>query len=227
MTKDILQSHTVLYVEDDEGVRQHFVESLGRYFKQVYEASDGKEALNIYYEKDIDVLIADIDLPKLDGLTLVELIRKKDETLPIVMLTAYSDTDKLLKAAELYLIKYLLKPIEPKEFREVLQKIAKKLSRKEKDIVLEDGYVWSVKKNKMYHESHEILLLPKEQRLLQLLICNRGQCVGFGEIMVEVWEDDENETITNEAIKYHVTQLRKKLSGLTIRNVYAQGYVLV
>jgi len=227
MTKDILQSHTVLYVEDDVGVRQHFVELLKRYFKHVYEAGDGKEALSLYHTEQVDVLFADIDLPKLDGLTLVELIRKQDEHMPVVMLTAYSDTDKLLKATELYLIKYLLKPVEPKEFREALHLVAKKLSVKEKDIMLEDGYVWSVKKNQIYYNDQEIVLLPKEQRLLELLVCNRGACVGFGEIVLEVWEDDNDEEVTNEAIKYHVTQLRKKLTGLTIRNVYAKGYLLV
>lgn len=227
MTKKILQSYTVLYVEDDLNVRKHFVALLKRYFKHVYEAGNGQEALSLYYTEQIDVLISDIDMPKMDGLRLVELIRKEDETLPVVMLTAYSERDKLLKATELYLVKYLLKPVEPKAFREVLHTIAQKLSQKKKDIILEEGYVWSVKKNKIYYKKQEILLLTKEQRLLRLLVANRGVCVSFGEIMIEVWEDECDASITIDAIKYHVTQLRKKLTGLTIRNVYAKGYLLV
>ncbi len=227
MTKEILQNHTVLYVEDDVGVRKHFVESLKRYFKHVYEAADAQEALSVYDTKEIDVLISDIDLPKMDGLALVKLIREENETLPIVMLTAYSDREKLLKATELYLIKYLVKPVEPEEFREALRLVAKKLSSKEQDISLEAGYVWSVKKNQIHRNGEEIILLPKEQRLLELLIMCKGQCVSTGEIMLEVWEDDIGESATTDAIKYHITQLRKKLIGLTIRNIYAKGYMLV
>ena len=227
MTKEILQNHTVLYVEDDVGVRKHFVESLKRYFKHVYEAADAQEALSVYDTKEIDVLISDIDLPKMDGLALVKLIREENETLPIVMLTAYSDREKLLKATELYLVKYLVKPVEPEEFREALRLVAKKLSSKEQDISLEAGYVWSVKKNQIHRNGEEIILLPKEQRLLELLIMCKGQCVSTGEIMLEVWEDDIDESATTDAIKYHITQLRKKLTGLTIRNIYAKGYMLV
>ena len=227
MTKEILQNHTVLYIEDDVGVRKHFVELLKRYFRHVYEASDGEKALSVYDTKKIDVLVSDIDLPKMDGLTLVKLIREENETLPIVMLTAYSDREKLLKALELYLVKYLIKPVEPQEFREALRLVAKKLSAKEQDISLEDGYVWSVKKNQMHRNGEEIILLPKEQRLLELLIMHKGQCVSMGEIMLDVWEDDIDESATTDAIKYHITQLRKKLTGLTIRNIYAKGYMLV
>ncbi len=227
MTKEILQNHTVLYVEDDVGVRKHFVESLKRYFKHVYEAADAQEALSVYDTKEIDVLISDIDLPKMDGLALVKLIREENETLPIVMLTAYSDREKLLKATELYLVKYLVKPVEPQEFREALQMVAKKLSMREQDISLEDGYVWSVKKNKMYRNGEEIILSPKEKKLFQLFICRRGQCVSFGEIMLEVWGDDTEASIRIETIKYHVSKLRTKLTGLTIQNVYAEGYILI
>jgi len=227
MTKNILQEYTVLYVEDDVGVRKHFVELLKRYFKHVYEAADGEEALSVYDTEEIDVLISDIDLPKMDGLALVKLIREENETLPIVMLTAYSDREKLLKATELYLVKYLVKPVEPQEFREALQMVAKKLSAQEQDISLEDGYVWSVKKHQLYCNGQEIILATKECRLLHLLIIHKGQCVSFGNIMIEVWGSNENESATIEAIKYHISQLRKKLTGLTIRNVYAEGYILV
>jgi len=227
MTKDILQEYAVLYVEDDVGIRKHFVELLKRYFKHVYEAADGEEALSVYDTEEIDVLISDIDLPKMDGLALVKLIREENETLPIVMLTAYSDREKLLKATELYLVKYLVKPVEPQEFREALQMVAKKLSALEQDISLEDGYVWSVKKNQIHRHGEEIILSPKEEKLLQLFICRRGQCIGFGEIMLEVWGDDTEASIRMETIKYHVSKLRTKLTGLTIRNVYAEGYILV
>lgn len=227
MTKEILQNYAVLYVEDDVGVRKHFVELLKRYFKHVYEAGDGEEALFMYDTKKIDVLVSDIDLPKMDGLTLVKLIREENETLPIVMLTAYSDREKLLKALELYLVKYLIKPVEPQEFREALRLVAKKLSAKEQDISLEAGYVWSVKKNQMHRNGEEVVLSPKEKKLFQLFICRRGQCIGFGEIMLEVWGDDTEASIRIETIKYHVSKLRTKLTGLTIRNVYAEGYILV
>ena len=98
---------TLLYAEDEEITRINYAKYLSRFFDKVYEASDGKEALEIYKAKKPDILLLDIDMPHIDGLEVARRIREKDKKCRIIMLTAIKDVDKLIFATELNLTKYL------------------------------------------------------------------------------------------------------------------------
>ena len=103
---------TLLYVEDDIKLREQFMRVLKPKFKEVYEASDGVHALVLYAQYSPDMMLVDINLPKIDGLEVIEKIRKSDKTTPIVILSAYSDQEKLLRAMTLGLSEYLIKPVK-------------------------------------------------------------------------------------------------------------------
>ena len=106
-----LKEMTLLYIEDDEVIREKFVHFLKPKFKEVFEAVDGVEALEKYHAYCPDMIVVDINLPKLDGLEVIEHIRKHDIETPIVVLSGYSDQIKLLKAIRLGLSDYLVKPV--------------------------------------------------------------------------------------------------------------------
>jgi len=106
----------ILVVEDDEIARENEVEYLQEYFENIYEAKDAIEALKIYEQIQPSIIITDIQMPKLNGLEFVQRIREKNDEVQIIVLTAFCDKDYLLKAIELKLIKYLVKPINEKEF---------------------------------------------------------------------------------------------------------------
>jgi DNA-binding response OmpR family regulator len=166
-------------------------------------------------------------MPKMDGLTLASQIRKANRSIPIVMITAFTDTDKLLKATELNLTKYLVKPVEPLAFKEALAKIAKTLIlRDEKYFHLKEGYIWDKETQELRSKEKIIPLLQKEKVLLSLLISKYRECVNFTDIMALVWEDDFDAEISVESVKFQVTKLRKKLPKESIKNVYGKGYVL-
>jgi len=225
--KEILQKYHVLYAEDDLAVQKSVLSVLERYFKEVYVASDGIEAMTLYNKHKPDVLISDIDMPRKDGLALALEIRAMNATIPIVMFTAYTDTEKLLKATELNLTKYLVKPVEPMAFKEALGKIAKMLLENDNTLFhLKEGYVWDCKAQILSHDNQHITLLQKEKVLLQLLIDQYQKCVNFTDIMALVWEDDFDAEISVESVKFQVSQLRKKLPKESIKNVYGKGYIL-
>ena len=98
--------YSLLYVEDEPFVREMVVEYLEAFFSTIYEASNGVEALKIYDEKNPDVIITDIEMPKMNGLKFASLIRQKDMNTPIIITTAYTSVEYLLEATELSLIKY-------------------------------------------------------------------------------------------------------------------------
>ncbi len=85
-----LKQLTLLYAEDEEGIRKPMTNSLSYYFKEVYEAQNGAEGLDIYDHKRPDIILTDLRMPVKDGLYMVKEIRKNDKKTPILMITATS-----------------------------------------------------------------------------------------------------------------------------------------
>jgi len=226
--KEILNTHSILYAEDNKVLQSTTVEYLKRFFKEVYVANDGKEALALYRKFQPHVLLLDVDMPHVDGLSVATQIRQNDENIPIVMMTAFTDTEILLEATELNLSTYLVKPVSSIKFKEALQKISQKLEMSASySVLLEQGYVWH-SNTKILKNKGKIISLPhKEQALLALLISHRKYCVSFEEIMAVVWEDKLDKEISIDAVKYHVSQLRKKLPEGCIQSIYGRGYTLL
>ena len=120
MLKGINKTIKVLYVEDDDIARENGVEYLENYFENIYEASDALTALKLYEKHQPDIIITDIQMPKLNGLEFVQRIRKTDSKTQVIVISAFSDKDYLLKAIELQLVKYLIKPIKENELKKAL-----------------------------------------------------------------------------------------------------------
>ncbi len=115
-----LYPYKILFVEDEEATRKNYVTYLKMLFSEVYEAKDGEEAYQLYKEQKPDIMILDVNIPKLNGLELLEKIRENDYTTKAIMFTAHSDQSFLLKAVSLQLTKYLVKPVSRKELKEAL-----------------------------------------------------------------------------------------------------------
>jgi len=225
--RDSLKQHTILYAEDDKALQESTSEYLRRYFREVYVASDGAEALEVYRREQPSAAILDIDMPKKDGLQVAKDIREVNSNIPILMLTAFTDVDKLLEATELNLCKYLVKPVEAQVFKEALHKLSEVLKEHmDAYINLSKEYKWDIQNEILFHKTKSIALSHKEKILLALLVKHHRRCVSFEEIMAIVWEDDFHEEISVQSVKLQVTLLRKKLPKGSIKNVYGKGYVL-
>ena len=140
-----LQSLTILYAEDEEGVRRNIADSLGYYVKEVYQASNGQEALELYEEKKPDIILSDIHMPILNGIEFVKKVRSTNRNIPIVMITAHTDKQYLLQAVELHMEKYIVKPIELEPLFEVLEKCVEVLDvNKEVVLKVDDNYKYDI-----------------------------------------------------------------------------------
>ena len=128
---------TLLYAEDDPQSRKNYAFVLEEYFAEVYLAEDGREALDLYHEKKPDVLLLDISMPFINGLDVAKTVRKENKEIPIIMLTAYSEQDMLMRAVNLKLEEYLLKPINDKSLTQSLEKAIKEIRDHPKVSVLD------------------------------------------------------------------------------------------
>ena len=222
-----LKNYSILYVEDEPEIQKNIAEYLKNHFGAVYIASTGNEALIAYTKKQPDVVLLDINLPDIDGLSVATKIREDDSETKIIMLTAYTDKEKLLKATELKLSKYLVKPVAPKVFKETLKLLAEELSNKPTRLIkLCQHCIWDDELEQLDIDNKQVSLAEKENRLLKLFIKNRGKVVSFERIMAELWEDSFDREISIDSVKNQVSKLRKKLPLDCISNVYGEGYLL-
>ena len=223
----LLKNHSILYVEDEEAIRLNITEYLESYFGTVYVAGDGKEALEAYNTYHPDVLLLDINLPHMTGLEVATHIRKKDQSVKIIMLTAHTEKDKLLTATELKLTKYLVKPIHPKVFKETMRLLSSELRHNPSRFVnLGKDCIWNIEQEVLRMDDEPVNLTEKEHQLLKLFISKKGHSVGYEEIMIALWEDSFYKDISIDSVKNQVSHLRKKLPANVIDTIYGKGYIL-
>ena len=220
------QPYSILFIEDEKEIRDNYTRYLKRHFMNVYEAIDGEEGYEIYKNKKPEIMILDINLPKINGLELLRKIRLTDQSVKVIMLTAYSDTKYLLDAVELKLVKYLVKPITRKDLKLALDIAVKEFSSfnvvQKKIITLKSGYNWDCEQEVFFNQGVEISLTNKEKKIVTLLFSKPGQVFTYDDIIAEVWDSIEGDKL--DPLKTLIKNIRKKLPKDTINNVFGVGY---
>lgn len=220
----------ILYAEDEEVTRKNYANYLSRFFDNVYEAKDGKEALEVYEAKKPDILLLDIDMPCVDGLEVAKKIRNKDKRCRIIMLTAIKDVDKLITATELNLTKYLPKPINRKELKEALSLAQNQLGEYERvsrKILISKDLWWDMLGFELFYKDKRIKLTRYETVFFKLLTSRPNHTFGQEEIITYVWGEDALLDYNPTKLKDLVKRVRKKLPVNCIENIYSQGYRIV
>ncbi len=224
-----MKNSTILYAEDEDQTRENYTNYLKRHFKQVYSACNGEEALELYKSNKPNILLLDINMPKINGLELCKQIRQKDKTTRIIILTAHLEQDKLLFAAELNLTKYLPKPVSRVQLKDALNEAViqfKELNEKINIVLLNDNFTWNKSSHKLFNKNDEIKLTKYEILLLDILSSKNNRIFSIDEISLYLWDDlDDFENSVNK-LKDIIKRLRKKLPKNTIENIYAAGYKL-
>ena len=218
------KKYTILYIEDDEGVRNINSRFLNRMFSELYEAKNGEEGLALYKKYHPDIILTDIKMPKMDGITLSQKIREKDKTTKIIISTAFSEKSYLLDAIELNLEKYIIKPLTSRNLMPALTKAVEALEeQKDSKIILSENFYFDNKTSLFYYENSIINLTKKELLFLKLLTLNKDRVVSYEEIEQNVWED---EYMSINSLRTSIGFLRKKIPFNCIKNISNMGYKL-
>jgi DNA-binding response OmpR family regulator len=218
--------YKILFVEDEKAIRENYITYLKTFFAEVFEAEDGVKAYELYKLKKPDIMIVDINIPKLNGLELLERVRENDYTTKAIMLTAHTDKSFLLKATTLKLTKYLVKPVSRKDLNEALESTINEILKYSvmsiQKIELSENYSWNMELKELKHHNHIIELTNKERTLLELLFSHKNRVFTYEEIFEYVWGYDES--ITLNGLKNMIKRLRKKFPENTILNIFNEGY---
>ena len=220
-----LKSMTILYAEDEVGIRQNIADSLRYYAKDVLEASNGEEAYDIYSKEKPDIILSDIHMPITNGIEFVKRVREENRNIPIIMITAHTDKKYLLEAVELHMEKYIVKPVDIDELFETLEKCVEILDSNKKVVLkVDENYIYDYDTKELKYKDSQIVLNKKEMLFLEVLILNQNRIVNYEELQEKVWGDD---VMTDSALRSLVRNLRKKLPSDLIFNLSGVGYRLV
>ena len=217
---------SVLVVEDEKQVLEPMVEYLQLFFEDVYTARDGLNAFRIYERKKPDIIISDIHMPHMDGLTMIEKIREKDKKTKIIITTAHSEREKLLQAIKLHLVDYLIKPVQSDLLKEMLLTLVAELRQNADRVDLKEGYTWDSAGKILLHKSEEVALKEKEKKVLDLLCTHANQTVSVFDIYNHLYEDQPDREFSSNSITSLMKRIRPKLPADTISAVYGVGYIL-
>jgi len=215
-------NYSLLYVEDEDYIREIVVEYLEEFFSTIYEASNGKEALEIYHDKKPDIIITDIRMPKMNGLIFSREVRQRDKSTPIVITTTYATTEYLLDAVELNLIKYLVKPVEEEALLEAINLCVEHIENSSPSVVnLSSEYKYDTYNQTLTLEGEIVPFTLSQKKLLDILIKNRNRTVSYQEIEASIWGYGE---MSDSALRSLVHNTRRVISKDIIKNISKIGY---
>jgi len=131
-----LQTLNILYVEDDTSVQKQFTNVLKKVFANVLIASNGQEGLDIYIknESEINFVISDVQMPIMDGLEMIEEIRKRNTEVPCILITSHGEFDYFMRANDLGVYRYIQKPLDVNELFEAIRDFQSGLEVKKIDL---------------------------------------------------------------------------------------------
>jgi len=217
---------SILIAEDEQALLDSMTEYLELFFEKVYRAKDGQEAYLNYLKHHPDIIIADINMPHLDGLSMIEKIRENDPRTKIIITSAHSDQEKLLQAIELHLVKYLIKPVQSDHLKTLLFSLVDELHVQKYTLKFKESFYWDTLNKKLFHNTEEIDLKPKERRVMELLCTYPNQSISSIDIYNYLYEDQPERDYSSHAITSLMKRLRQKLPKETIKSVYGVGYIL-
>ena len=217
---------TIVYIEDDINIRSYICEFLKRYCKNIYEASSAEEGLELYEKYKPEILLVDINLPKMSGIEFITKIRQNDKNTRIIISTAYTNKEFTIQAIELYLTRYLVKPITSQDLVDAIKKAVGELEEMSSEffnIDLGEGFYFDNQKKILMKDSFEIILRKKEMQILEFFINKAEQIISYETLQNEIWED---EVMTENSIRSQIRNIRQKTHSKIFANVSGVGYKL-
>ena len=220
----------ILLAEDEPSLGQIIKESLETRGFSIVHCKDGKEALERYYSEKPELLVLDVMMPKKDGFTLAKEIRMQDDRIPIIFLTAKSQTQDVIEGFSIGGNDYLKKPFS---MEELIARIKNLLQRKElqtehKTLAIGE-YQFDFKKQTLqYNLETPIKLTHREAHLLFHLNNNKNTVLDRSIILKKLWNNDD--FFSARSMDVFISKLRKKLNkdeSIQIINVRGYGYKLV
>mgnify|MGYP001110581047 CR=1 FL=1 len=217
-----LQNINLLLIEDDTNLRNELEETLAIFFKKIYSAINGKEALDVFAKEKIDIIFTDYVMPVMDGCSFAKEIRKNDRFIPIVFITNYTDKEKLLNLMTLNITDFLIKPINYDNLIESLEKLNANI-KQENEIIITDKIKYIPDDKILMVEEKEISLTKNEIIFIEILVKNLDSIIEYEALSYAFSDQYKSE----QAIKNLIYRLNQKIKIEFLKNIQGVGYKIV
>lgn len=213
----------LLIVDDEEKIREVVKEYALLNGYEVVQADDGLEALNVFDNNDIDLVILDIMMPKLDGYEVCKRIKQKSNT-PVIMLSARGEEIDKLFGFEIGVDDYMVKPFSPKELMARVKVVLERGKSSNKTIIKFDGLEIDEQGRSVKVDGNSTNLTPKEFDLLMYMVQNKNIALSREKLLNEVWDYDYYGD--DRTVDTHIKMLRHNLGKYRnfIVTVRGMGY---
>ena len=163
-----LKDKNALYIEDEDIIRENVTELIGDYFRAFHTANSGEEGFEKFIKENINVVIVDIELPKMSGIELLRKIRKLDKDVHLVIISAHTKTEYLLDSISFKLEQYIVKPLSSRKVRSLLKNLNDEFS-KNSIIELTPTVLMDKEAGIVSFDGIEHTLTKKESKILSIL----------------------------------------------------------
>jgi two-component system, OmpR family, response regulator len=227
-----MQKHKLLLVEDEKNFGLVMRDYLQLNDFEVRWCENGLLGLSKFETETFDLCIVDVMMPKMDGFTLVEHIRKINSSTPIIFLTARAMREDQLKAYKIGADDYVIKPFDTEllilKITAILKRSQSPSDIREKLTFTFGGFTYEGDKRDLKHLSgFEAKLSPKESALLLHLVRQTNSVVSKSVLLKQIWKDDNY--FTGRSMDVYITKLRKYLEidkSVILENIHGNGYCL-
>lgn len=220
MRSRALKELKVLLVEDEENLSRLLKEAIGDAFYSFGTAREGREGLELYKKIKPDIVITDIMMPNMSGLEMAKEIRKTSRDIPIIILSAFSEKEKLLGAIDIGVTKYFLKPFDADDLLDYIESIAPGLGKKRAKLC--EGFVFNYKTGSLYKDDRYVALTKNEIKFITMMLDGKHTVVDDTTIKEALWGSDASD----ERLRTFVKRFRAKTSKSLIKNIKGAGYRL-
>lgn len=213
----------ILLLEDEIMLNESIQEYLQEQGHIVVSFTDGLEAFENLQKDDYDLLILDISVPNIDGLTLLEKLHAIKIHTPSIYISALVDIEDISRAYDLGCYDYLKKPFHLKE---LALKIDRILTDKDIPLVflrLSKNYMYDQENNTLLFQNTPQILTKKQSQIIDILARNRSRIVDFEQFRMYVWDE---QIVDNATIRAEINRLKKVLHEDIIVNVRGMGYMI-
>ncbi|MBU0925419.1 response regulator transcription factor [bacterium] len=214
--------YKILLLEDDELFASTVEDFLSDEGFDVDIAIDGEECLELNFKKNYDLYIFDINVPKINGLDLLEQLRQSEDNTPTIFLTSYKDKDTLHDAFLKGCDDYLKKPVDLDELILRIKALLKRNKKQFEIIKLSDTLTFNPSNKRAYENEVDLNLPVKVLDLLELFLENKGEIVTKNMIISKLWTTEEE--YSEGSIRVYINQIKKLLGKEAILNIKGIGY---
>jgi DNA-binding response OmpR family regulator len=213
----------ILILEDDTLFAESLEDFLSEANFDVTLCSDGEMALDKSYENNYDLLLLDVNVPKLNGFEVLQSIRKQNDETPAIFLTSFKDKESVLKGFDKGADDYLKKPVDLDELLSRIKALLKRTNHTHESVKIGEC-IYHPKEKKLTCKDSELSLSKKLSELLELLLEQKNQLVTKEYICQRLWEWDKQPS--EGSLRVYINELKKLIGKEMITNQKGIGYKL-